>query len=116
MSPPGGWPDEDSFVDFHHPSYAKIDTINDIIAGILHFHGCDVANHHAGDAEEEEPPRKRGLNQPKMIHLMTLLMRMTIVLLRLLVRVTEKLVNTLRLVKITEKALPILPMKPSSSN
>ena len=61
---PSGWPDEHSFVDFHHPSYAKIDTINDIIAGILDFHGFNVANHHVGDAKEEEPPRKRRRVKP----------------------------------------------------
>ena len=54
-SEPSGWPDRHSFVDFHHPSYAKIDTINNIIVGILDFHGYDVVNHHVGDAAEAEP-------------------------------------------------------------
>ena len=54
---PEGWPDEHSFVDFQHPSYAKLETVNDIIASLLEFHGYD-ANHHCidDDMDDEEPP------------------------------------------------------------
>ena len=59
---PEGWPDQHSFTDFLHPSYAKLDTINDIIASLLQFHGYDVQHHTIDDeedGEEEVVPRKR---------------------------------------------------------
>lgn len=60
---PDGWPDEHSFVDFQHPSSAKLDTINDIIGGILDFHGYDANNHPFLQEEPEEPPAKRKNNR-----------------------------------------------------
>jgi hypothetical protein len=65
---PEGWPDEHSFVDFLHPSYAKLDTVNDIIASLLEFHGYDANNHHCDDdlGDEEPPvPKKRRKQNPK---------------------------------------------------
>ena len=58
---PEGWPDEISFVDFLHPSYAKLSAVNDIVESILGFHGYD-ANIHPSledddleDETQEEP-------------------------------------------------------------
>jgi hypothetical protein len=42
---PEGWPDEHSFVAFEHPSYANLNTANDIIEGILGYHGFDAKYH-----------------------------------------------------------------------
>lgn len=66
---PGGWPDEHSFVDFLHPSYAKMDTIDSIIESLLQFHGYDANNHPSleDDLEDEEPSvsNKRRKVQPR---------------------------------------------------
>ena len=45
------------FVDFLHPSYAKMDTIDSIIESLLQFHGYDANNHPSleDDLEDEEP-------------------------------------------------------------
>ena len=63
---PEGWPDEVSFINFEHPSYAKLNTVNTVIESILSFHGYDANDHTSLDAEVEEekqvslePPRKR---------------------------------------------------------
>ena len=51
---PEGWPDEHSFVDFVHPSYAKLDVVNDIIVGILAYHGYDAEKHPFLDKDEQD--------------------------------------------------------------
>ena len=53
-----GWPDEHSFVEFAHPSYAKLSTINDIIESLLCFHGYgdSIETLHIED-EPESPPK-----------------------------------------------------------
>ena len=55
---PEGWPDEHSFVNFEHPSYAKLNTVNDILESILSFHGSDANNHPSLEDDDEQlaPP------------------------------------------------------------
>ena len=62
---PEGWPDEHSFVAFEHPSYANLNTANDIIEGILGYHGFDAKSHPTQDKNLKLPhPRKR---KPKLL-------------------------------------------------
>lgn len=57
---PEGWPDEHSFVVFDHPSYANLRTANDIIEGILGFHGIDAKSHpYTGEEPKTPPPKKK---------------------------------------------------------
>jgi hypothetical protein len=51
---PEGWPDEISFVDFLHPSYAKLSAVNDIIESIFSFHGYDANTHPSLEDDDEE--------------------------------------------------------------
>ena len=58
---PEGWPDEHSFVEFDHPSYAKLSTINDIIESLLNFHGYgdSIETHHIDDEPELAPKENK---------------------------------------------------------
>ena len=75
---PEGWPD------FLHPSYAKLGTINDIIASLLQFHGYDVQHHTIDDEEDGEedvvPPKRRkvchNLETPNVVRSLTQMIRM----------------------------------------
>ena len=44
---------------FEYPSYANLDTINDIIESILDFHGVDAYKHPYTGEEPISPPRKK---------------------------------------------------------
>ena len=51
---PEGWPDQHSFMDFVHPSYAKFEIVNDIIESIYENHGYDIKSYHVIDDHDEE--------------------------------------------------------------
>ena len=51
---PEGWPDQHSFIDFVHPSYAKFEIVNDIIESIYEHHGYDIKSHHNEEEEDED--------------------------------------------------------------
>ena len=60
---PEGWPDEHSFVDFLHPSYAKLSVVNDIIESILNFHGYDANTHPSLEDDDEEEQNLEGVGE-----------------------------------------------------
>ena len=65
---PEGWPDEHSFVDFVHPSYAKLDVVNDIIVGILAYHGYDAEKHPFLDEELDVDEQDEDEQEEAIVH------------------------------------------------
>ena len=63
---PDGWPDEQSFEAFEHPSYANMSTVNDIIESLLKYHGFDAKTHpFIVDEPKTPPPKKRKRKEAK---------------------------------------------------